>query len=247
MENELLPGSMDEIPIIWIDDALLVVDKPTGLSVLPDGWQPQKPFVKELLEKRYGKLWVVHRLDHGTSGVLIFGRTPDAHRELNRQFENREVRKIYHAIVVGNPGWETKEVFLPLRVNVGHHHRTAVDAQHGKPSSTSLRVLERFEHFSLLEAEPHTGRTHQIRVHLNQMQFPVAGDRLYTPQRLTKQGEENLPERENNLPDELINRVFLHAWTLAVKHPLTGEICQYQAAYPFDFNLLINYLRTNQA
>jgi len=103
------------------------VNKPAGIPVLPDGYHPDAPFIKQILSEVYGRLWVVHRLDRDTRAVLIFARNREAHHCLNDQFENRQVKKIYHALVVGNPAWEHKRVDFPLQIDAVRHHRTAVD------------------------------------------------------------------------------------------------------------------------
>src|SRR5512136_1995664 len=115
------------VPILYIDDVLLVINKPAGLPSLPDGYDPAAPHVRSLLEPYFGRIWIVHRLDRGTSGVLLLARSAEAHRALNTQFDQRQVRKTYHALIVGSPDWEVKTVDLPLRADVGHKHRTAVD------------------------------------------------------------------------------------------------------------------------
>src|ERR1700752_2278510 len=130
--------------ILFEDPYVLVVDKPAGLPVLPDGWEEDAPYLVKMLEEDYGKIWIVHRLDKVTSGVMVFARDAETHRALNIQFENHEVEKIYHAIVEGRPAWEEKTAKHPLKVNVGHKHRTAVDNRNGKPSETNFRVLKRY-------------------------------------------------------------------------------------------------------
>src|SRR5512138_2201442 len=106
-----------DLEIIHQDEAILVANKPAGLSTLPDGYDSSLPHVKSLLEQQFGRLWIVHRLDKDTSGVLLLARTAQAHRLLNQQFEQHQVLKVYHALVAGSPGWEEKTVDLPLRAN----------------------------------------------------------------------------------------------------------------------------------
>jgi RluA family pseudouridine synthase len=207
--------------IIYLDEQIIIINKPAGLSVLPDGWEPDAPYLVKMLEEKYEKLWIVHRLDKVTSGVMVFARTAEAHRELNRQFEWREVEKVYHAIVDGNPFWEQKVCKMLLRTNVGHKHRTAVDHKRGKPAETHFKVLKREQARALLEAHPLTGRTHQIRAHLTALGYPLLGDILYGA-------------RET----DLIARPALHALSLAFTHPQSGERVNYTVPYPQDMQQL---------
>ena len=150
------------IEILWQDEALLVADKPAGLPCLVDGYDPDAPYLFGLLKEAFPPLWVVHRLDRHTSGVIVFARSAEAHRALNRQFEQRSVTKTYHALINGNPDWSENTINIRLRPNGDRKHRTIVDARNGKPAITVVRVLERFGPYSLVEAQPQTGRTHQI-------------------------------------------------------------------------------------
>jgi tRNA pseudouridine32 synthase / 23S rRNA pseudouridine746 synthase len=204
--------------VLHADDQILVIDKPAGVSVLPDGWDPAAPYLVQQLEVEFGKLWVVHRLDKVTSGVMIFARTAEAHRALNLQFEKHTTQKVYHALCNGLPKWEKHTAKHPLRINVGHSHRTVVDHSHGKPSVTYLKVLKRFENCALLEALPATGRTHQVRVHAYALGHPLLGDTLYSAP-----------------PTDLITRPALHALSLIFTHPETGQRMSCEAPYPDDF------------
>ncbi|NPA92408.1 MAG: RluA family pseudouridine synthase [Chloroflexi bacterium] len=212
---------MDNIPVLYADDHILVIVKPAGLHATPDGWNASLPHVREVLAPRWGRLWLVHRLDKDTSGVLLLARHPDAHRELNRQFETRTVRKTYHAIVFGEPSWQKKSVTLRLSANRGRRKRTVVDPK-GKEARTDLRVLRRFSGvFSLMEARPHTGRRHQVRVHLFAVGHPVVNDPLY-----------GVRTTDHPLP---IARLALHARRLEFRHPATGEPLGFTAPHPPDF------------
>jgi RluA family pseudouridine synthase len=212
--------------ILHEDAEILIVNKPAGMPVLPDGWEKDAPYLVKLLEEEFGRLWIVHRLDKITSGVMVFARTAEAHRALNMQFEQHEVQKVYHAIVVGEPAWEQHTARHPLRVDVGHSHRTVVDHSKGKSSETAFRVLERHSGFSLLEAVPGTGRTHQIRVHAYALGFPLLGDTLYSA-----------PETD------LIARPALHAQSLTFTHRTTGERVTFTAPYPEDFQKALEKIR----
>ena len=203
--------------ILYEDDQIVVINKPAGLSVLPDGWEENSNYVVKELESHYKKIWIVHRLDKVTSGVMVFAITAEAHRNLSVQFEKHEVDKVYHAIANGNPAWEEKIAKHPLRINVGHRHRTAVDPRNGKPAETHFTVVERYKDNVLFEARPLTGRTHQVRVHAMALGHPLLADVLY--------GAEET---------EIIGRPALHAKSITFKHPTTGNIISFEAPYPED-------------
>jgi RluA family pseudouridine synthase len=212
--------------VIFIDDQLLAVDKPAGLATLVEGWKPDDPYLLAILEQIFNPLWVVHRLDKETSGVIVFARTAEAHRSLNLQFDRRQIEKIYLAFVRGNPEWEQRHVRLPLRPNGDRRHRTLIDPKRGKPSSTDLVILERFTGFSLIRAIPHTGRTHQIRAHLSAIGFPIVGDQLY-----------GRTEIQN------VKRLGLHAASIKLYHPASGIETIFEAPLPDDLRNILLRLR----
>lgn len=214
------------------DEHLLVVNKPAGLPVLPDGWEKDAPYLVKMLEEKYGQVWIVHRLDKITSGVIVFARDAETHRSLNLQFENHQAEKVYRAIVQGDPKWDEKTARHPLRANVGHKHRTMVDDKNGKPSETRFKVLKRFQahpeeghgNTALIEARPTTGRTHQIRVHAYALGYSLLGDVLY--------GAEET---------EIIARPALHAQSLTIE--INGERLTFKAPYPDDFRAALESLK----
>jgi len=211
--------------VLYVDTSLLIIDKPAGIPVLPDGWEPDAPYLVRRYEEQFGRLWVVHRLDKVTSGVLAFARTAEAHRALNLQFEKHEAQKVYHALLNGEPKWEEHVARHPLRVNVGHSHRTMVDDQRAKPSETRFRILKRYHGYSLVESTPATGRTHQIRVHAYALGHPLVADLLYSAP-----------------PTDLIARPALHALSLTLTHPANGQWMTFTAPYPPDFAQAITEL-----
>jgi 23S rRNA pseudouridine955/2504/2580 synthase/23S rRNA pseudouridine1911/1915/1917 synthase len=225
--------------IIYKDEHILVINKPAGLSVLPEGWEPDAPYLVKSLEEEYEKIWVVHRLDKFTSGVLVFALNAEAHRALNIQFEKHETEKVYRAITVGAPPWKERITKFPLRVNVGHKHSTMVDNKKGVRAETKFKVLnwnssitdELFladdaEGMALVEARPMTGRTHQIRVHAYALGYPLLGDTLYSS-----------PETD------IIARPALHAYSLSFNHPVSNERVSFTAPYPTDFKKALERLK----
>jgi RluA family pseudouridine synthase len=234
-----------DIQVLWCDTALLVVNKPAGLSTLPDGYNPTLPHVKSVLEHEYGRLWIVHRLDKETSGVLLLARSAEAHRLLNTQFEQHQVSKVYHALVIGNPEWQEKTINLPLRPNGDRRHRTVVDQHTGKPALTHLKVLERFGHYCLIEAAPETGRTHQIRAHLSSVGLYIVGDKLYSDRNRDIPLEmESHPQHDIDLRKISMAGMGLHARSLEINHPISGQRLKFEASYPAWFEDVLYLLRT---
>ncbi len=211
--------------IIHQDKHIIVLNKPAGISVLVEGWNQNAPYLRQILEKKFGKIWVVHRLDKVTSGVIIFARSPEAHRHLNTQFEKREIDKIYHAVVEDTPEWNEYTTKHSLHPNVGRKHRTVVDKHRGKRSITELKMLKRYQDHAKIEAKPKTGRTHQIRVHLSALHFPIVADILYGAEK-----------------SDLITRPALHAYQITFVHPINKKELSFTAPYPEDFENLLAQL-----
>jgi RluA family pseudouridine synthase len=211
--------------VLHADSSILVVNKPAGLATGPGSWGYETSLMK-ILESDYGRIWVVHRLDKTTSGLVVFARTAESHRDLSMQFEHHQAEKVYHAIVLGRPAWKEHTARQSLRIDVGHSHRTIVDASQGKPSETTFRVLEWFDGYALLAAMPATGRTHQVRVHAGALGLPLLGDTRY-----------GAPATD------LIGRPALHARSLMFTHPVTLECLSFTAPYPQDFERVLQALR----
>jgi tRNA pseudouridine32 synthase/23S rRNA pseudouridine746 synthase len=217
---------MWNLDVLDVDDQLLVLNKPAGLPVMPDGWNPGAPYLLSLARAEFGRLWMVHRLDKVTSGVILFARSAEAHRALNSQFELHQASKIYHAIVNGRPAWNESTSNQRLRANVGHKHRTVIDSSLGKAAMTRFKVMERFPSAALLEASPVTGRTHQVRAHATGLGCPLLGDGLY-----------GAP------PTRLIDRPALHALSLTITPPGAEAFVTFTAAYPEDLESALARLR----
>jgi len=209
-------GAPNMLPILHDDAALVAVDKPEGLATVPERMAPQE-CVRARLEVQLGaRLMAVHRLDKPVSGVVLFARTPEAHRALSRQFERHEVRKTYLALVQGVVADDEGGSDAPLR-EFGSG-RTAVDPA-GRPCRTRWRVLSRLPAATLLSVEPRTGRRHQIRAHLFAAGHPVLGDLLYGDR-----------AEQSRWP-----RLMLHAARLELVHPATGEALRLDAAPPESY------------
>jgi RluA family pseudouridine synthase len=223
-----------KLEILHADLDLLVVNKPAGIAAIPEGWEKDAPHLRGMLEAEFGPstgpgqaVWVVHRLDKITSGVIVFARTAAAHRTLSLLFESHEVAKTYHALVCGVPAWDKVTARQPLRVDVGHSHRTAVDWKKGIAAVTHFQVRERFARYVLLEASPETGRTHQVRAHAAALGFPLLADMLY-----------GAPSTD------LILRPALHAY--ALEFSFSGKSFAFTAPYPDDFATALNKLRAGR-
>lgn len=205
--------------ILHHDRHLVVVDKPAGLLSVP-GIGPEKAdcLVARLQAEAPGAR-IVHRLDFDTSGVIVLALDADTHRELSRQFHDREVRKRYVAIVAGQVAGDSGEIDLPLRKEALGSARQIVHATEGKPSVTRWKVVERLDDppRTRLSLEPLTGRSHQLRVHCLALGHPILGDPLY-----------GTPQSQSAAP-----RLLLHAEWLEFTHPATGERLGIGSPAPF--------------
>ena len=165
------------IPVLFEDNDVIAVNKPEGLTSIP-GSEKGKDTLLGLLSKQYDqKIFVVHRLDKDVSGVMLFAKNAGAHKYLNDQFSNHTIKKTYIAVVHG--ALDAAKGGINKPVHQFGSGRMGVDELRGKPSSTEFEVVERFNNFTLVKANPRTGRKHQIRVHFYSIGHPVAGDRLY--------------------------------------------------------------------
>lgn len=222
--------------VIYSDEDILVLNKRSGLLIAADRYDEDAPRLDLEAEKEFGRLYAVHRIDKDTSGCVIYAKTPEAHRSLSMQFENREVEKIYHALVYGRPLWETKTVDSKLLPDGDSRHRTTVNSKFGKPSVTDFRLIGVCGPFSWIEARPKTGRTHQIRAHLQSIGLSIVCDPLYSgnqkPVRLSDIKKRWNGDTETERP--LLSRLALHAYSLKIKHPKTGEEMTFKAEYQKD-------------
>ncbi|ROL55933.1 RluA family pseudouridine synthase [Bacteroidetes/Chlorobi group bacterium Naka2016] len=230
--------------ILFQDDDIIVVDKASGVLSIPDRFDKNIPNLRMLLEEKFGRIWVVHRLDKETSGIMVFARNAKSHKDLNTQFEELNVEKIYHAFVSGWVAEDEFDIDIPLLTDPSNKGRTIPSAR-GKEALTKVRVLERFSIATLIECNLVTGRHHQIRVHCATVGNPLLVDDIYGKNEAfflshikrrynLKKGEEEKP---------IIDRLTLHAYSLKFRHPKTQEIVEFTAQYPKDFSALLNVLR----
>lgn len=226
--------------VIYSDESLLAVSKPSGLLVAQDRYDVDAPRLDLLLSKEFGKLWAVHRIDKDTSGLVIYARTSEAHRALSMQFQERKVKKNYLALVYGRPSWEEKKVSTPLLVDGDARHRTIVHKQLGKESLTEFRMKGSCGPFSWIEARPLTGRTHQIRAHLLDLGFSILCDPLYGGNQKPFFLSDVKRSYKGDLFEErpLLSRLALHACSLEIIDPTTKEKRYFEAPLPKDMDVV---------
>lgn len=207
---------------LYVDDTLLVFDKPSGLLAVPGRGADKQDCLSARVQARYPDALIVHRLDMATSGLMVMARGPVAQRALSKALAAHEVSKRYVAIVSGRldaaqDSWGT--IDLPIIVDWPRRPLRIVDHIHGKPSLTRWRVLgyDAADSSTRVELEPITGRSHQLRVHLRELGHPILGDTLYAPPDVQAQA----------------GRLLLHACVLNFDHPLTGEALTFESLAPF--------------
>ena len=214
------------LEILFEDDDLLVLNKPAGLVIHPGAGHAQHTLVNALLahcknlsgiggKERPG---IVHRLDKETSGCLVVAKNDATHRDLSKQFAARTMQKIYLTLVAGVPRKSTGVIDLAIARHPVHRQRMSIARRQGRAAKTEYRVLRSGAEMSLVECTLHSGRTHQIRVHLHHLGHPVLGDKLYGGKHAAT-----------------FPRQMLHAWKLGFHHPRTSVLMNFEAPLPPDF------------
>ena len=235
-EAKLVATPIDGLKVVYDDEFLIVIDKPVGIAAHPSpGWQGAT-VVGAIFAAGYQlatsgaaeRQGVVHRLDVGTSGLMVVAKNEIAYSSLKDQFRNRTVSKVYHALVQGHMDPTVGTIDAPIDRHPREDYRFAVVAD-GKPSITHYKTLEVFPAVTLLEIELETGRTHQIRVHFSALHHPLVGD-------LTYGSDPALAMRLS------ISRPWLHAKRLAFDHPGSGERMSFNAEYPADLTRSLEIL-----
>jgi 23S rRNA pseudouridine1911/1915/1917 synthase len=214
------------LEILFEDHDLIVINKPAGMTVHPGAGHHKHTLVNALLhhcpnlsgiggKERPG---IVHRLDKETSGCLVAAKNDVAHRHLSKQFADRTVEKIYLALVAGKLREQAGVIEQKIGRHPVHRQRMSVASPRGRAARTEYRLLRSNDQASLIECKLHSGRTHQIRVHLHHLGHPVLGDKIYAPQFAKN-----------------FSRQMLHAWKLGFLHPHTGDWKNFEARFPDDF------------
>jgi 23S rRNA pseudouridine1911/1915/1917 synthase len=228
---------VSDLRIVYEDDDFVVVDKPVGVAAHPSlGWEGPTVLgalaaagIRVSTSGAAERAGIVHRLDAGTSGLMVVAKSDRAYTELKRQFHDREVVKIYHAVVQGHPDPLAGTIDAPIGRHPGSSWKFAVTAE-GKDSVTHYETIEAFPGASLLEIHLETGRTHQIRVHMAAQHHPCVGDAMYG-------ADPTLSARLG------LTRQWLHAMKLGFRHPTTGEQREFESNYPADLQHALDVLR----
>ncbi|MBH0054315.1 MULTISPECIES: RluA family pseudouridine synthase [unclassified Salinibacterium] len=238
-EPQIVPVVLDSLGIIYDDEHIVVVDKPAGVAAHPSiGWDGVT-VLGALAGAGYRistsgaaeRAGVVHRLDAGTSGLMVVAKSELAYTELKRAFHDREVSKIYHSVVQGHPDPLAGTIDAPIGRHPGSSWKFAV-VSGGKDSITHYETLEAFPSAALVEVHLETGRTHQIRVHMAAQRHPCVGDTMYGAD----------PTISSRLG---LTRQWLHAHKLGFAHPATGEQVSFESPYPADLQAALEVLRAD--
>jgi len=245
--KEIMP---EDIPlnVIYEDDDIIILNKPADIIVHPARGNTHGTLVNALahysdkLSSGLGEFrpGIVHRLDKNTTGVMVVTKNDTAQWKVAKQFEHRQVKKSYLAIVHGTPELTADRINAPLGVHPKIRVKYSIRPETGKEAVTFYEVLEEFRGFSLLKLAPKTGRTHQIRVHLAYIKHPIVGDDMYGGKLVYPW---QLKDAEPVVEEPVINRVALHALTLEFKHPTTEKTVQFEAPLPEDMQHLLDMLR----
>lgn len=239
----------EDIPlsVIHEDDDLIIINKQPGIIVHPARGNLSGTLVNALVhysanlstglgEFRPG---IVHRLDRNTSGVMIVTKNDTAQWKVAKQFEHRTTKKTYLAIVHGTPELSADRISAPLGIHPKIREKYAIRPDIGKEAITTYHVLQAFRGFSYMQLSPHTGRTHQLRVHMNYIRHPIVADDMYGGKLVYPWQLKDLPQQTE---EPIIKRTALHAHSIEFRHPATDEMVTYQAPLPGDMQNLLDML-----
>lgn len=250
-KEDIIPLELD-LKIIYEDDFLVVVDKPAGLTVHPAPGHYNDTLVNALvhnfknsLSKGYDDMrpGIVHRLDKDTSGLIIVAKDDKTHLLLSKMFQERKIEKKYLAITINNPRRNEGTIKTFLNRDKRDRKKFAV-AERGKFAITHYKVVEKFEHFSLIELILETGRTHQIRIHLKYINCPIIGDNIYSSLKtILSYLPDNYHKRVRMLLKNHLKRQALHSYKLKFIHPISGKTIELYSEMPQDMQYTLNWIR----
>lgn len=233
-----------QLQIIFEDEYLLAINKPAGLLVLPHRIKTEEINLKSILEGMYPQVFIVHRLDRDTSGILLVAKDAETHKKLSLAFQERTIKKKYWALVNGKPNPSEYTITLKIAEN-NAHKGTYLVHKSGAEAITHYKTIVTFRHYALLEIELETGKTHQIRVHMKAIGHPLAIDPLYGPGEqkgifLSSFKKNFRVGQEEERP--IMSRLTLHSKSLEFVHPITGAEMKLEAPLPKDFKVLLKLL-----
>jgi len=253
IEPEDLP-----LQILYEDDHMVIVNKAAGMVVHP-GRGSSKGTLAAALQYHFNQLsdtagrlrpGIVHRLDRDTTGVIVIARDNQVHQKISRQFEQREVRKEYRAIVRGVPELASDYIrtFMCVHPRVREKMMVCPEGGNAREAVTFYRLAESFDRYALVDLHPRTGRTHQLRVHMQHIATPIVADRLYIGTTELRQSDilqtqRPVPGSSEDVADILIARQALHAFRLTLRHPVSGHELTFEAPLPNDFQRTLDFLR----
>jgi 23S rRNA pseudouridine955/2504/2580 synthase/23S rRNA pseudouridine1911/1915/1917 synthase len=229
--------------ILFENDSFIAINKPAGLLSIPDR-EGKEPSLKSWLREKYGNIFTVHRLDRETSGVIVFAKDEETHKFLSVAFEQRDVEKFYQGLVQGSLPETKGSIDLPIMEHPAKPG-TMVTGKHGKASLTDYEVIEDLGLYSLVQFNIHTGRTHQIRVHMQALGHPIACDELYGDARPIKLSSFKRNFKLSKYEEEerpILSRLALHSQLLHFKDA-KGEYHTLEAPLPKDMRALIQQLK----
>lgn len=239
-----MSAKIHSVSILFEDEFILIADKPSGISVIPERFDTEKKDFKSQLERTLQiDLWTVHRIDRDTSGLVCFAKTAEAHKAMNDLFEHRKIEKHYWVLVAGRMEGQGGEIDTPIAHHPAKNGKMIIHPR-GKEALTFFEVAERFKHATLLDVAIKTGRTHQIRVHFSTAGFPLLVDPLYGSSegfRLSAVKKKYKQNEEEERP--ILNRLPLHAYSLRFFHPFTHKEISIQSPIPKDLETCLKLLR----
>ncbi len=229
--------------ILYEDENYLLINKISGILTIPDRYNYNLPNLINILNELYSPIYVVHRLDRDTSGVMLFARNEKAHKYANTLFEEQNIERIYHVFVRGQFPTNEVEIDIPLLMNMTEKGRVIPSAR-GKYSLTQVKLIEKYRYASLLECKLITGRQHQIRVHLTTIGYPLLVDELYSENKAfyLSNIKRNYKIEEFSEEKPILNRLSMHSYKLEFFDEISNKTISATANYHKDFETTLKLL-----